>query len=78
MAGWLREWLRAWRTERLTLESPLPLPLVRERLIEGRMSYLRASFTPGAGGYRVVGRVGERWVSLVAARAGVRNSWRPA
>ena len=70
--------MRAWRSEPLVLESPLPLPVVRQRLIDGSTSYLRASFTYGGfGGFRVVGRVGNRAISLQAARIGVRNSWRP-
>ena len=75
---WIRVWVRAWRSEPLVLVSPLPVPAVRARLIEGRTTYLRAAFTfAGFGGYRVVGRVGERRIVLEAAAVGVRNTWRP-
>lgn len=44
----------------------------------GRTSYLRAFFMlGGGGGYVVLGRVGQRRISLEAAKLGVRNSWRP-
>ena len=70
--------MRAWRSEPVALESPLPLPVVRQRLKDGSVSYLRAGFAYGGlGGYRVVGRVCDRTVSLQAARVGIRNSWRP-
>jgi hypothetical protein len=37
---WLADWLSAWRTEPVMLESPLPVEVVRERLIAGRVSCL--------------------------------------
>jgi hypothetical protein len=78
VSGWIKIWLRAWRSEPLVLVSPLPVPVVRARLIEGSVPYLRAVFTFGGwGGYHVVGRVGTRWISLEAAIVGQRNSWRP-
>ncbi|MEU8657670.1 hypothetical protein [Actinoplanes philippinensis] len=76
MAKWLSNWRRAWRTEPVTLGSPLPLPVARERLRAGRTTFWQA-LRSGAGGYRVIGRVGERSVSLAAVRAGAQNSWRP-
>jgi len=58
--------------------SPLAVQVARQRLAAGRISYFRAAFTfGGVGGYRVVGRVGARRIVLEAAKAGVRNSWRP-
>jgi hypothetical protein len=72
-------WLRAWRSEPQVFVSPLTVEVARARLIEGRTSYLRLAFTlgGGGGGYRVIGHVGARRVSLQAAKVGVRNSWRP-
>ena len=77
--SWVRTWLRAWLSQPLELVSPLPVQAVRERLVAGRMSYLRAFFMlSGSGGYVVLGRVGTRRISLEAAKVGVRNAWRPA
>jgi hypothetical protein len=68
----------AWRSEPVVLVSRLPEHVARERLIEGSVPTLRAGLTlSGLGGYRVVGRVGERRISLRAGKVGVRNSWRP-
>ena len=75
--SWVRNWLRAWRSQPLEFVSPLPVQAVRERLVVGRTSYLRAFSMLGGGGYVVVGRVGTRRISLEAAKLGVRNAWRP-
>src|SRR5690348_6027856 len=76
--GWIGFWLSGWRSEPVEFVSPLPVPEVRAVLREGSTSYLRSALSyGGAGGYRVLGRVGERRVTLEAGRAGVRNSWRP-
>jgi hypothetical protein len=78
VSRWIKVWLRAWRSEPLVLVSPLPVPVVRARVIEGSTSYLRAAFRFGSsGGSHIVGRVGTRRISLEAVTAGQRNSWRP-
>lgn len=70
-------WLRAWLSEPVVLRSPLPVESVRARLIEGSISGLRDEFVLGVGDYRVVGRVGSSWISLVARKGSARNSFRP-
>jgi len=76
---WVGSWLRAWRSEPMVLESPLPAPAARERLIANSVPYLPFGLTSGdRGGLRVVGRVGPRQISLQAVDGGVRNSWRPS
>src|SRR4051794_19147241 len=80
MVPWIKSWFGAWRDESVVVSSPLPESIARERLAAGTMSRTRAAFSLsglGAGGYRVVGRVGERHISLTAERPGLRNSWRP-
>jgi hypothetical protein len=76
--GRVETWLRAWRSERVVLVSPLPVETVRTRLIEGTTSYVRSAFAYGGwGDFRVVGRVGTQTISLQAVAGGLRNSWRP-
>lgn len=78
MNRWVGIWLRAWRSEPLAFVSPLSAEVARARLIEGRISHLRAAFSfGGGGGFTVAGHVGARRISVQAAKAGIRNSWRP-
>jgi hypothetical protein len=73
---WFRVWRDAWRGESWSLTSPLPVDVVRERLAEGSVSLLRATF-PLGGGYRVIGRIGPHRLRLEATRSGGRDAWRP-
>jgi hypothetical protein len=78
MRQWFAAWWRAWRYDRIVLESTLTVDVVRDRLNMGLTSPWSAAFNLGGnGGYRVIGHAGRSRVTASAGPAGIRNSWRP-
>lgn len=76
IARWAGLWLGAWRSEPVVLVSPLPVPAVRERLIEASTSNWAAFMSGGGSGISVIGHVGTRRISVQAVQPNARNSWR--